>query len=59
MAIRKTRISIMRFGLFAAPTLRASLRLFDALCAFVPCFARNDQRIGQRFRGGRRIVVLD
>lgn len=59
MAIHKTRSSVMRFGLFALLILQAGLRPFNALRAFARRLARDDQRIGQRFRGGRRIVVLD
>ncbi len=48
-AIHKALISKTPSRLFAALTLRASLRLFNALRALVPRFARNDKCINQRF----------
>ena len=40
MAIHNAPISLAPLGLPAAFALWASLRLFNALCAFVPRFAR-------------------
>ena len=42
-------ILISRLGFLAALTLRAGLRLFNALRAFVLHLARNDECINQRF----------
>ena len=49
VAIHKALISFPLPGLLAALVLRASLRLFNALCALVPRFARNDRTFFQRF----------
>jgi hypothetical protein len=49
VASHKASVSDAPFGLLAALARRASRRLFNALRALGPRFARNDNHINQRF----------